>query len=556
MGITLTSEITVRLVQQCGGDHMTIAAAKVSTSGEEALKWAGPVDGQAKTGLINYLVKSRHGTTTEHGLMTFFVHAPAFVWWEWIRHRVGMTVDCPELCLAGDTEICLQRQRPGCSPEISRRAISSLYQNWHVGVADRRPTTRARQGVRQLGDSEWLASIRKDGKKVRLGTFATEAEAFAARAATITEDNSWRTRLLPQCRKLSARVLNEDTGFFEAGPIRDVFQRGVQEIVALKTAKGHLLKCTRNHRVLTQEGWRRAGDLSRGDRMAVAGRRALNPERAIPLRLRQGIGLWATAQRDRLIGETDRCYVCHSQHARRELILDHVVPVAADLSRALDVANLKPICRPCHRTKTNGEQKLARRGHAPAVVYVPLMSDPTACAEEMTYDIEMGGRWHNFLADNWVVHNSFNLESGRYKVLDPVFWIPRPDRKMTPARDHKPARPKFEAVGPSLYARSIERKRVAYQAAWECYQDDIDEGIANEVARPVLGFGIYYSGWVTTNPRALMNFLSLRTHEPDAKFPSFPLAEIEEAARAAERIFATYWPVTHQSFCDNGRVGP
>ena len=32
-GITLTSEITVRLVQSMGGDHMVVAAARVSTSG-------------------------------------------------------------------------------------------------------------------------------------------------------------------------------------------------------------------------------------------------------------------------------------------------------------------------------------------------------------------------------------------------------------------------------------------------------------------------------------------------------------------------------------------
>lgn len=80
--IKLTSEITVRLVQKMGGDEMVVAAAKVSTSGEEALKF---VDQDANYGLINYLMKSLHGSCFEHSSMTFFVHAPIFVWREWHR---------------------------------------------------------------------------------------------------------------------------------------------------------------------------------------------------------------------------------------------------------------------------------------------------------------------------------------------------------------------------------------------------------------------------------------------------------------------------------------
>jgi hypothetical protein len=54
-----------------------------------------------------------------------------------------------------------------------------------------------------------------------------------------------------------------------------------------------------------------------------------------------------------------------------------------------------------------------------------------------------------------------------------------------------------------------------------------------------------------------MAFLSLRTHEPDrAKFVSYPLWEIELAARACEEALSQGWPLTHRAFCDNGRVGP
>jgi thymidylate synthase (FAD) len=253
--IRLMSEITVRLVQKMGGDHMPVAAAKASTSGEAALDFARPEAAEGNSGLINYLVKMRHGTPAEHSAMTFFVHAPAFVWWEWIRHRVGQSITCP-------------------------------------GLSDDMPDA------------------------------------------------------------------------------------------------------------------------------------------------------------------------------------------------------------------------------------------------------------------------SFNLESGRYKVLDPVFWVPRRDRKIAPADDHKPARPRFVPVSSAKYEYVLRAMRRAYESAWSEYREMIGEGIANEVARAVLGFGVYYSGWVTCNPRSLMSFLSLRTHEPEATFVSYPQAEIEEAARAAEAVFAEGWPITHTAFLRNGRVGP
>lgn len=159
----------------------------------------------------------------------------------------------------------------------------------------------------------------------------------------------------------------------------------------------------------------------------------------------------------------------------------------------------------------------------------------------------------------WVRHrigHSFNLESGRYSVLKPVFWIPRPDRKMIASAGHKPARPVFEAVPACDHEFVVEEMRLAYAEAWHRYERMIASGIANEVARSILGFGVYYSGWVTINPRSLMAFLSLRTHDPDATFPSYPQAEIEEVARVCEAVLAEGWPLTHKAFCKNGRVGP
>ena len=96
----------------------------------------------------------------------------------------------------------------------------------------------------------------------------------------------------------------------------------------------------------------------------------------------------------------------------------------------------------------------------------------------------------------------------------------------------------------------------AYQGAWDAYQEMLRKGIAKEVARTVLPVGTYSSAFVTCNPRSLMAFLSLRTHDEGAAFTSYPQAEIEDVARQLETAFADLFPLTHEAFNTNGRVAP
>lgn len=164
-----------------------------------------------------------------------------------------------------------------------------------------------------------------------------------------------------------------------------------------------------------------------------------------------------------------------------------------------------------------------------------------------------------FVWREWHRHrigHSFNEESGRYKKLDPVFWIPHSDRKILPTENYKAARPTFQKATTGDHCDVCHVLEASYQLAYDTYSELVDRGIAKEVARACLPVGIYSSCWVTTNPRALMSFLSLRTHEPTATFPSYPQAEIEQAARIAERFLAEGWPITYAAFVKNGRVGP
>jgi thymidylate synthase (FAD) len=148
---------------------------------------------------------------------------------------------------------------------------------------------------------------------------------------------------------------------------------------------------------------------------------------------------------------------------------------------------------------------------------------------------------------------SYNEESGRYKELAPVFYVPNADRNLVQVG--KPGAYTFEAGD---YAQKMlvpgEIQRTS-DDAYLSYKRMLGHGIAREVARMALPLNIYSSMYVTMNARSLMNFLSLRSLE-QGTYPSFPQWEIADVATQMELIFSEKMPITHEAFVKNGRVAP
>jgi thymidylate synthase (FAD) len=149
---------------------------------------------------------------------------------------------------------------------------------------------------------------------------------------------------------------------------------------------------------------------------------------------------------------------------------------------------------------------------------------------------------------------SYNEESGRYRELRPVFYVPGPDRKLVQVG--KPGAYDFvEGTPEQLELVEAETKAVCREA-YASYQRMLDAGVAREVARIVLPVTIFSSMYVTMNARSLMNFLSLRTKRDDSTNKSFPQREIEMVAERMEAEWAALMPLTHAAFEKNGRVAP
>jgi thymidylate synthase (FAD) len=149
---------------------------------------------------------------------------------------------------------------------------------------------------------------------------------------------------------------------------------------------------------------------------------------------------------------------------------------------------------------------------------------------------------------------SYNEESGRYRELRPVFYVPSKDRKLVQVG--KPGAYSFVEGSTEQYQMTVDAIKETCTLAYENYQKLLTAGVAREVARAVLPVTLYSSMYVTMNARALMNFLSLRTAREGSHFPSYPQREIEMVAEKMEAEFAKLMPITYGAFQKSGRIAP
>lgn len=359
-------------------------------------------------------------------------------------------------------------------------------------------------------------------------------------------DSLGRTRILPSCQYPRLRVLN-DQGEFVCGTAASIYSSGMKDILEIPHERG-LLRATADHLVYTGEGWKRTQDLEKGDQIGVQGRVWRPEERSIPPSLRRGIGVWTSMQRRHKIAERDICYICGGTFPFDQLELDHVIPVSESLLHALDLNNLSPVCISCHAAKTFSEEQPDRKGSGRlGMIASCVQKNPVTVSHEMTYDIEMIGPHHNFVADEVVVHNSYNEWSARYSVLEPEFYIPAQEDVVSQVG--KPGAYEFEKADRAAATSFGLALQLHCEEAYRIYEKAMLAGVARQQARLVLPVNTYSQMWWSCNPRSLMHFLALRNH-PDAQ------AEIREYAKVIEELFLSFMPRTWQAFEDNGRVAP
>ncbi len=146
-----------------------------------------------------------------------------------------------------------------------------------------------------------------------------------------------------------------------------------------------------------------------------------------------------------------------------------------------------------------------------------------------------------FVAREFMRHRtqSFNEWSGRYAELEPVFYLPHPERPLV--QSGKIGAYTFVPGTNDQYRIMANAKKDSYRTAWANYEAQLAAGIAREVARDDLPVGIYTKFFASVDPLNLMRFLTLRN---DAQ----ALYEIRDVAAKMEDHLALHMPLTYKAY--------
>ena len=468
--------------------------------------------------IVKYLLKGNRGHygPLEHPQIVlnfgFFPHSTMQ------QMRTHRNVSFDVQCLAGDTEITFIDGK-GYTNRTLKKTIGELYDLWTNGeTAIRERQIRGRQG-------QPPCPYQRDCK----------------------------TRL----RKMRLRVLNEDTGRFEIGHIKDVMCSGLQPVYRLTLANGQTLDCTTQHRLLTSEGWQTMGDavglvtdpeghvvemtkpsavMCNG--LTAAGNGLYRDKTWLQQQINAGFSTKAIAELSgcsdeerELIGAWTRQiapqvhqkfnYTCQRCAQRGgALQAHHLVPVFADGCLAYDFENLVSLCKSCHEYihHNHCEMEFAQNfqpltqpaewqpkpkaltAHPVQVIKVDYLGT------QVTYDLEVEGPWHNFVANGMVVHNSFRYTGQRIQDvvegkqdLEDVFYL-RPVGTYTDRQGKK-------------YEYTTEQRQQDLDWCLQgChrYAERIGQGLSEEHARGLIPFDVRQHWVMSANARSLMHLLDIR----------------------------------------------
>lgn len=151
---------------------------------------------------------------------------------------------------------------------------------------------------------------------------------------------------------------------------------------------------------------------------------------------------------------------------------------------------------------------------------------------------------------------SISEMSGRYVELMPVFWVPPRDRPLLQVPGSKQMAYELEAGSDDQYQAALDCIEQSCNQAWEAYQQMLAYGVVKEVARVVLPTSVFTKWRLRINLRSALNFLSLRTRDERAAYPSKPQLEIVEVAKGMEMFMQLHCPVAMDAFNAGGRVAP
>jgi thymidylate synthase (FAD) len=154
-------------------------------------------------------------------------------------------------------------------------------------------------------------------------------------------------------------------------------------------------------------------------------------------------------------------------------------------------------------------------------------------------------------------HLSFSCSSLRYTHERFEVYVPPRHRPLKKGEGFKQIQPVYVPLSDDEYDAYVGILKDGYLRAAQAIEAlralGRDE---TEATRWLTTDGHYVSFIMRMNPRSLMHFLGLRTHNDAANHVSYPMFEIRQMADQMEAHFAEHWPLTYAAWNEFGREAP
>ena len=325
-------------------------------------------------------------------------------------------------------------------------------------------------------------------------------------------------------KAMRLRQMDEERGRIEHTRVVDVFKNGPKHVFRMVLADGKEISATADHRFRFAEGWR-----------------ALH--QATGLEEKGGRAVWRAGDYfvhvNGLVAEVPALYQDKEwlQRQYAEQWRD-IRDIAEDCRSELDYVE---------RLGGGPVQRDSQR--RPRVAWNTLTSTRLVRIERFeyvgireTYDLEVEGPFHNFIANGIVTHNSVNEYSGRYSLMPLLFYKPDLDHFALQSSDNQQGR-RPEAAPKELYAKAIEHWDRIREATSDGYRWMIEEEVARELARIDLPLSTYTQWYWKIDLHNLFHFLTLRA-DAHAQW------EIQEFARVMAGMLKRVAPLSYEAWID------
>ena len=309
-------------------------------------------------------------------------------------------------------------------------------------------------------------------------------------------------------RRMKLRQVNEDTLACQHTRIVDVYRNGPKPVFRMVLEDGKSIEATSDHRFLFGTGWDTLG-------------------RATGLRETGGRAVWRHGDYFVYVNGA-----AEERPERRRSLAGSIAGRELEFVERLGGPPVKSEWVPRPRIPWNRLDK-AKLVRIKRIEFV---------GERETYDLEVEGPYHNFVANGIVTHNSINEYSGRYSLMPLLFYSPDAENFSLQSSVNNQGR-EADAAPERLYGDAIRRWEEVRASASRAYAWMVQEDVARELARIDLPLSTYTQWYWKIDLHNLLHFLTLRVDD-HAQW------EIQEFGRVMAGMLKRVAPLSFEAWID------